>query len=951
MASRKPSLNQPKDCAETSRHPRRSRASKQGGPAKQDANESDLSSQPANIQQIKSLSSTLKQSIRNQEPWSATIEYQRQCLRQQYLALIFHSCETLKSDPAGRNSYSEEALNLLWLDTSYSLINIYRAKLSTMDQEIERPTHTGHKKSGPKNQKFQSDRSRGSLPNVGPVARRKLLQHFRSFLRTEDGFWKSLIYRLVNDHDIEAAKGCLKILKIFNNRPRNEEPRQLDPSDQEDSTNNNLSEFKDEGIPLVHKALICFGDLIRYGELYARTGGQTSPFSGPTNQSRDKAGKNLAVERDWSRPQDCYNQARLLIPTNGNPSNQLAVLSSYIPDVLSCAYHYYRALCIKRPFPTARQNLRSTFTKALAKATQADHSLHSPGPHELFPGDLKLNPDHLVSEIRSRFVVLHASLYTRAPNPFTECNVKLCREFANHLKDRLLPPELILKMIAICMAAAWYARVDAGSASTHPRNGDHIDSRSRPASHSYTTEVNAIVHFLQFSAALLTVAKDELSSIDESTAHADLSQSIPAVLRRILPAMRIISKWVLSGHFDHINRVKLRLARSKKLKLNSQLVTAEAEFWTQYHQAIELAKQHFPLDKLQALDDSSRLEEDLELAGFLPIEKAMKIHQSTSSKPFDQVALPPACGACHPNEEHLMRMADLQRDANQIDAKHYATQSNLAEPKNPSEIAIGPNEIENLQKTDFANSSSPSAPSKAAQNDPVNTIHGLSDEYGNWTDDEDPVELAMRAVVAQQMGNEQTSSSHNTLMLQTLNYSGDVTDDDEVDDDDEDVILYLTNPSGGAADRPESSGSTLEMSATLQFPSSLYQTPLDQVGTGMRTAADLLASMISTPMATPHHSHQPNAVVPPPVPAERWNPFSLAGQTTPGPPLRTSAVAHPPRHGGRVPSVSLPKPAEASPKINIWSTLPASSSSSPTEANMIMANDWPASTAFLGQLD
>ncbi|EFP75168.2 uncharacterized protein PGTG_01761 [Puccinia graminis f. sp. tritici CRL 75-36-700-3] len=957
MASRKPTLNPQKDYTERSHHPRKSRPSKQAGPTKHGVNDSDVSSgQPDTVQQIKSLTCTLKEALRNQEPWSTTIEDQRQSLRRQYLSLIFHSCEASESNQAGaaRHSYSGEALNLLWLDTSYSLINIYRQKLSAMEKEVERTNHVSHKKSGPKNQRMQIDRTRGSLSNVGPVARRKLLQHFRSFLRSEDAFWKSLIHRLINSYHIESAKGCLKILKIYNDSSAMEEPRSSDPSDNQDGEkvdNKNLPESKEEGMSLVHKALICFGDLIRYGELYARSGAQTSPFSGPANHPREKLDKNSVVERDWSRSQDCYNQARLLIPTNGNPSNQLAVLSSYIPDILSCAYHYYRALCVKNPFPTARQNLGSTFNKALAKIMETDHPDPDYSPQELSAGDLKLNSDRLVSEIKSRFVALHASLYTRAPNPFTESNVKLCSKFTNHLKNRLLPPELILKMIVTCMAAAWYTRIGAETASTRSRHGDHMDSRARPPAHSYTTEVNATVHFLQFSAALLSVARDELRSIDESTHPGDLSQNIPAVLRRILPTMRIISKWVLSGHFNHINRVKLRLARSKKLKLNSQLVTAEAEFWTQYHQAIELAKQHFPIDKLPSLEVFFTLEEDLELAGFLPIERAMKIHQSTSSKPPDQLEFPPSCGTCHPNEEHLMRLGDLQRDANRIEAKHYSTQSNLAESTKPAEITKDPNEMEIPTRPGFIHSSSSSSSThlKVAEKNHVHTTHGLSDEYGNWTDDDDPVELAMRAVVAQQMGNEQASGSQSALMLQ--NYSEDVTADEEVDDDDEEVILYLTKPHRGVAGLPESSGSNAGMSATLQFPSSSsHQTPVDQVGNRMRTAADLLASIISTPTAIANHSTPPNPALPPLVPAEGWNPFSSAEQTTPPPP-GTSAVAPPPRHGGRVPSVSLPKPADASPKINIWSTLHASSSSSPMQPNMIIASDWPASAAFLGQTD
>lgn len=51
----------------------------------------------------------------------------------------------------------------------------------------------------------------------------------------------------------------------------------------------------------------------------------------------------------------------------GNPSNQLAVLAQYAADPLSSVYHYYRALCVRSPFATAKANLRITFSKAVAR--------------------------------------------------------------------------------------------------------------------------------------------------------------------------------------------------------------------------------------------------------------------------------------------------------------------------------------------------------------------------------------------------------------------------------------------------------------------------------------------------------------------------------------------------------------------------------------------------------
>ncbi len=49
----------------------------------------------------------------------------------------------------------------------------------------------------------------------------------------------------------------------------------------------------------------------------------------------------------------------------GNPSNQLAVISSYCQDTFSAIYHYFRALVVQQPFTTAEYNLAKTLRKAL----------------------------------------------------------------------------------------------------------------------------------------------------------------------------------------------------------------------------------------------------------------------------------------------------------------------------------------------------------------------------------------------------------------------------------------------------------------------------------------------------------------------------------------------------------------------------------------------------------
>ncbi|KAI8443033.1 hypothetical protein BY996DRAFT_4604629, partial [Phakopsora pachyrhizi] len=372
----------------------------------------------------KALASELKELLSNQEPWSREVEFQRQRVRHQYMALIFKSTNySSREEPRvgqyPRKSYATEALNLLWLDTSHSLINVYRQKLSSIDKLLAE----NRQASKSSNRHRRGSAHQSSHPSdIGPVARRKVLQKFRSFLGSEDDFWKYLINRLITQHPLDGVKRCLMALKISDSEPSlgifSEESPMGQPatlkkqhlSDEENcgelrNEGDSSRDFKKknvlEGTLLLHKSLICFGDLTRYRELYA------SPNQNPNNQAASN-------ERDWSKTYECYNQARLLMPNNGNPSNQLAVLSSYIPDILSSAYHYFLALCVKNPFPTARQNLKMTFTKALSKWLPETHAnltrLQPKG--EVNTSDSRTTRNN-PSDFEADFVALHAMLYTQ----------------------------------------------------------------------------------------------------------------------------------------------------------------------------------------------------------------------------------------------------------------------------------------------------------------------------------------------------------------------------------------------------------------------------------------------------------------------------------------------------------------------------------------------------------
>ena len=97
--------------------------------------------------------------------------------------------------------------------------------------------------------------------------------------------------------------------------------------------------------PLVgggRRCCIFLGDLARYKELHS---GHSA--------------------KDFGEAERRYRQALAVLPSRGNPHNQLAVLATYNKAELVSVSHYCRALCCAQPFATARNNLLFAFKRNL----------------------------------------------------------------------------------------------------------------------------------------------------------------------------------------------------------------------------------------------------------------------------------------------------------------------------------------------------------------------------------------------------------------------------------------------------------------------------------------------------------------------------------------------------------------------------------------------------------
>ena len=152
-------------------------------------------------------------------------------------------------------------------------------------------------------------------------------------------------------------------------------------------------------------------------------------------------------QKDWKNASNYYRKAFLLIPHNGNPHNQLAVLSTYTDDDIETVYRYYRSIVIKYPFLTAAENLVVLFEKNIPKYTAYRRELHSPNKTR----NLATRPNaELFKSFVLSFVRLHGMIYSKADTSlFFEIKLQVIKDLAVLLNRDLLTEEILLKLIII----------------------------------------------------------------------------------------------------------------------------------------------------------------------------------------------------------------------------------------------------------------------------------------------------------------------------------------------------------------------------------------------------------------------------------------------------------------------------------------------------------------------
>ncbi|WVR03284.1 hypothetical protein IAU60_000275 [Kwoniella sp. DSM 27419] len=557
----------------------------------------------------------LKKILGSKPAWSREVEASRQRCRDLHLLVLV-------SHPL---SPYAQSIDTLWHHTSYLLIAAYRSMISSIESNptLQQHNHgnTG-RRGGPGRE--------GQGQNAAASEIKRAVTRFRQALASEETFYKSLVSRIVRFHGLTSINDVASALtqaKI---------PVGDDSDEDSGQQQYGTTQDKHDKLGLVYKALICLGDIERYKEQYKE------PTKG---RRRDGNGAPLRPEDKFAAARGYYEIARGLQPDDGAAFNQLAVISTYQSNDFCTTYYYFRALATRNAFKGADGILDKFLVKTVEKWRGRLKEEHERDDEEREArGDIDLWKEELV--------VLVGIIYHKIGfSAISGLQPSVLERFGSLLKARQLSAEIIVKTSAIVIGNHYRARSNVG-----------VEQDSKPAQRSHEAEAKALDLLLGVFKVLVTVAADQvdearatlgqgsaLAMDDEDDVYDTLPQLISAVLRRILPSLRIMSKWIKLD-LDYLAR-----------QPSSPVLTS---FWATYRRFIATVSAVFPIERLPALPDP--LEEDRDMKGFTPLQRGITTEGGANGPitPLDGPDVPQA--EVHPNEEQLMRLADLQVDAKLI---------------------------------------------------------------------------------------------------------------------------------------------------------------------------------------------------------------------------------------------------------------------------------------------
>jgi hypothetical protein len=207
----------------------------------------------------------------------------------------------------------------------------------------------------------------------------------------------------------------------------------------------------------LHRCYIFMGDLARYRELHSE-------------QSA----------KDFRCAEQHYQDALRILPDQGNPHNQLAVLATYSDAECVAVYCYCRSLLSASPFMTSRENLSLLFEKNRQRMLEQPALASTPptgsGRDKAKGGGAgggnRSGTGVLLKSFLRRFVRLHAVLLTAedgAAHEFAQIFDGAVGDFRSLVGYSAFGDALLVKMIAICISTVVITAEPCPAASDNSR--------------------------------------------------------------------------------------------------------------------------------------------------------------------------------------------------------------------------------------------------------------------------------------------------------------------------------------------------------------------------------------------------------------------------------------------------------------------------------------------------
>lgn len=355
----------------------------------------------------------------------------------------------------------------------------------------------------------------------------------------------------------------------------------------------------------------CHATLIRLGDL-----------------SRYRETELVTKERNWGPAIGYYDLASVIYPTSGASHNQLAVIALADGNHFRATYHLYRALSARDPHPSAKGNLEIEFRKVMN--AWAKRELIRPEDAGV-PG----------RALAPWFVYLHAQCYKGSDfSEHDELESEVMSQLAVDIREQRSLEGTLQKFCLVNIAAEDFARARSTEESANAR--------------IFFQRINVKTFFTLLQILLVEL---ERFAVEDSNSKAAENgpDKVTVVARRILPALRHYSSWLLTTSDFLI---------AQKEEKDSALSIQIKEFWKIYAGTLTLLASTFDVVHLPDID--YLLEEDEESLGFAPLDQesagsAGRRYYAAENELKPRVT-DPGVERSHPNMEMLYRIREFVID-------------------------------------------------------------------------------------------------------------------------------------------------------------------------------------------------------------------------------------------------------------------------------------------------